>query len=152
MVNMEPNDGHNEGLYFQNQVTFFDFWSSYMFEKLLKMLWVLNNQGFWIWHGCVFKRYAEFRMSYYGSTCLNNAYVYLNMSKCPSVCLSMAEYCWIFLNIPENPWINCSDYARVLNMPQYSYNNIIIVTNVIMLEFLSARFTHPGALLPLYLF
>ena len=34
-------------------------------------------------------------------------------------------------------------YARVLNMLQYSYNNIIIiVTNVIILEFLSARFVH----------
>ena len=33
-------------------------------------------------------------------------------------------------------------------MPQYSYNNIIIVTNVIILEFLSAPFVHPGALLP----
>ena len=38
-------------------------------------------------------------------------------------------------------------------MPQYSYNNIIIiVTNVIMLEFLSVWFIHPGALLPFYLF
>ena len=33
-----------------------------------------------------------------------------------------------------------------LNMPQYSYNTvIIIVTNIIILEFLSARFVHPGA-------
>ena len=32
-------------------------------------------------------------------------------------------------------------------MPQYSYNNIIIiVANVIILEFLSARFVHPGTL------
>ena len=38
-------------------------------------------------------------------------------------------------------------------MPRYSYNNIvIIVTTVIILEFLSARFVHPGALLPFYLF
>ena len=37
-------------------------------------------------------------------------------------------------------------------MPRYSYNNIIIVTNVIILEFLSARFVHPGSLLPIYLF
>ena len=30
-------------------------------------------------------------------------------------------------------------------MQRYSYNNIIIIaTNVIMLEFLSARFLHPG--------
>ena len=39
-------------------------------------------------------------------------------------------------------------------MPRHSYNNIIIiiVTNVIILEFLSARFVHPGAPLPFYLF
>ena len=35
-----------------------------------------------------------------------------------------------------------SDYASVLNMPEYNYNNIIIVTSVIMLELLSARFIH----------
>ena len=33
-----------------------------------------------------------------------------------------------------------------LNMPQYCYNNIIIVTNVIILEFLPARFVYPDAL------
>ena len=37
-------------------------------------------------------------------------------------------------------------------MPQYSYNDIIIVTNFIILEFLSAQFAHPGALLPFYVF
>ena len=43
--------------------------------------------------------------------------------------------------------------ARVLNMPPYSYNNyFIIVTNAIILRFLSARFVHPVALLPFYLF
>ena len=31
-----------------------------------------------------------------------------------------------------------------MNMLWYSYNNIIIVSNVIMLEFLSARFVHPS--------
>ena len=40
----------------------------------------------------------------------------------------------------------------VLNMLQCSYNNIIIiVTNVIILELLSARFVDPGALLTFYL-
>ena len=57
------------------------------------------------------------------------------------------------LIIPEHAWINCSVYAMVLNMRQYSYNNIIIiVTNVIILEFLAASFVHSGALLPSYLF
>ena len=36
-------------------------------------------------------------------------------------------------------------YVRVLNMPRYSYSNIIIVANIIILEFLSARFVRPGA-------
>ena len=34
----------------------------------------------------------------------------------------------------------------------YSYNNVIIVTSVIILEFLSLQFVHPGALLPRFLF
>ena len=34
----------------------------------------------------------------------------------------------------------------------YSYNNIIIVTNVIILEFFSAQFVHLGALQLFYLF
>ena len=47
--------------------------------------------------------------------------------------------------MPENACINCSDYARIPNIPQYSYNNII-VTYVTILEFLSAQFIHSGAL------
>ena len=89
-------------------------------------------------------------MSDYGSISHNNGWICLHMLIYPSICLNMAEYCWISLNIPENAWINCSDYTRVLNMPQYSYNNIIIIqTDVIVLEFFSARFIHPGALLPM---
>ena len=60
----------------------------------------------------------------------------------------MSKHGWILLNVPEYVWINCSDYVRVLNMLWYSSNNIIIiVANVIISEFLSARFIHPGALL-----
>ena len=37
-------------------------------------------------------------------------------------------------------------YARVPNILEYSYNSIIIVvTNVIILEFLSTWFLHPAA-------
>ena len=43
-------------------------------------------------------------------------------------------------------------YARVLNMLRYSYNIIVVVTNIIILEFWSARFAHPGAPQPFYLF
>ena len=45
------------------------------------------------------------------------------------------------LNVSE------TSYARVLNMPWYNYNNIIIIIIIIVtnfiLEFLSARFVHP---------
>ena len=61
----------------------------------------------------------------------------------------MPEYAWICLmslNMPENACINCSDYARIPNIPQYSYNNIIVVTYVTILEFLPAQFMHSGAL------
>ena len=116
-------------------------WSSHMFSRLLKMPPVLNKPGFWIWHGCICKRYAEFRrcliMAPYAS--ITPEYV--------SVCLmslNMPEHGWIFLNvpecmnIPEYAWRKCSDdYARVLNISWYSYNNIIFATKVIRLEFLS---------------
>ena len=54
----------------------------------------------------------------------------------------MAEYHWMSLKMPENA-------CRSLNMPQYSYINIIISTILILiiLEFLCAQFVHPGALL-----
>ena len=76
-----------------------------------------------------------------------------NMSDCGSIrfnkCLNILQYAlmslnmpkhgWILQNFPEYAWINCFDYARVLSIPWYGYNNIIIfVTNVVILEFLSA--------------
>ena len=39
------------------------------------------------------------------------------------------------------------NYARILNMPRYCFNKITTIVTVIMLEFLSARFEHPAALL-----
>ena len=57
--------------------------------------------------------------------------------------------CFIILDIVEDfEYVSDIKYARVLNMLQYSYNSItfIIVTNVIILEFLSAQFVHPDAL------
>ena len=60
--------------------------------------------------------------------------------------MPMFSVCFIILDIWQNfdyaPGIK---YARVLSMLRYSYNNvIIIVTNVIMLEFFSARFVRLG--------
>ena len=122
-----------------------------MFNRLLKMPWVLNMLGFWIWHDYICKGYREFWvcpnmaqyatiMPEYDSLCLNVPhYVW----KCLNTGLNMADYCWMFLNISENAWINCPgctrfsiylildfwqgfEYARVLDMLQYSYNNIIM--------------------------
>ena len=121
-------------------------WWSYMFDRVLKMALLLNKPGLWIWHSCISKGYLEFQI------CLILAPYASIMPEYASLCLDMAEYCWISLNIHENAWINLSDYVRVLNMAWYSYNIIIIVTNVIILEFLSARFGYPGNMLPFYLF
>ena len=76
-----------------------------------------------------------------------------NMSDYVSIGLNNSWIMWpesvfMSLNMPEHGWINWSDYVRVFSVPQYSYNNIIIVTNVIILEFLSTRVIHPVALLP----
>ena len=38
--------------------------------------------------------------------------------------------------------MNFSDYTRVFNIPRYSYNNMIIIVIVIILEFLFAPFVH----------
>ena len=53
--------------------------------------------------------------------------------------------------MPEHGRINCYEYAKVLNMPRHSYNNIMIIVTIILLEFLSAQFIHPGTP-PSYLF
>ena len=128
-------------------------YGSYMFDRLLKMPAVLNKPGFWIWYGCICKGYLEFRL------CLIMVPYASIMPEYASIkhnALSKPAHGWILLNVPEYTW-KCLDkfsyYDRVLNGPRYSYNSlIIIVTNIIILKFLYARFVHPGALLPFYLF
>ena len=129
-------------------------WSSCMLDRLLKMSGVLNVRGFWIWHGSICEGYTEF-------------WTWVNMAQNASLIpeytlmfLSVSEHDWILLNVPKYAWkyldklfwlCQCSRYAsgikcaRVLNMLLYSYNNIIIVINVIILEFLSAQFVYLGA-------
>ena len=75
-------------------------WSSYMFDKLLKMLVVLNKPGIWIWHACVFKGYAGFRI------CLIMDPYSSIMRKYASICLNVTQYAWAWLNI-----LNVSEYA-----------------------------------------
>ena len=138
-----------------------------MLVRLLKMLQVLNLSGFWIWYCCICKGYlfSSAKGCRYGSVCLSNAWILLNVPQYASpwlILLNVSEYAWIYLR-------NCFDYARVLNVPHHliyltvfwkclryeicrvwnilwqSYNNIVnIVANVIILEFLFARFVHPG--------
>ena len=62
----------------------------------------------------------------------------------PSILMSQyASSSYIFDRVLNMPRVL---HARVLNMLQYSYNDIIIITNVIILEFFSAQFVHPAAL------
>ena len=70
-------------------------WSSYILDRILKTLRVLNKQGVWIRHGCIFTRYTEFRI------CLIMAPYASIMPEYASICLNMAEYCWMSLNMPE---------------------------------------------------
>ena len=54
--------------------------------------------------------------------------------------------CLIILEIWQGfEYVSGIKYARVLNLVPYSYNITIIVTIVIILECLSARFVHAGA-------
>ena len=97
---------------------------------------VLNKLGFWIWHGCMCKGYAEFQI------CLIMA---------PNVSIILREYASISLNARQYAW----QWLKKLfwPMPGLSIcrniviiNIIIIVTNVVILEFLSAWFAHHALL------
>ena len=116
-------------------------WPFYMFDRLLKMLGVLNNPGFWIWHSFLCKGYAEVRvcliMAPYTSVIPEFASIFLDVPQ-------MREHGWIILsqNMPENALINCSD------MPAFSICCDIVTLTSFCNEFLSARFVHPGSLLP----
>ena len=88
-------------------------WSSYIFDRLLKMSRVLNVPGFWMWQSCICRGYTELWK------CLNMGQYASMMPEYTSIFLNMAEYCWMSLSMPENAWINCSNYARVLSMPHH---------------------------------
>ena len=73
-------------------------WSSYKFEKLLKIPQVSNVPGLWIWHGYICKGYRDFWI------CLNMTQ-YASMSEYASVCLNVPQNAWKWLNIAEYLWI-----------------------------------------------
>ena len=62
-------------------------WSSYMFDRLLKMTRVWNMSGFLIWRCCICKRYTKFWV------CLNMAqYAWMShYALMPSICLNITE-------------------------------------------------------------
>ena len=70
-------------------------WSSYMFDRLWKMPGVLNNPGFWKWHVCICKGYAEFRI------CLIMAPYASGISPYARIFFNVPQYAWTWLNIVE---------------------------------------------------
>ena len=82
-------------------------------------------------------------MSFYGS-------IYLIMPQYALICLHMPEHDWILLNDPEYVWINCSYSAMVLNMLQYSYNNIIVTNVIRILVFLICTSRHSSIILSIF--
>ena len=114
-----------------------------VFSKIWKESRVLNKPGF------ICKGYVEWQICLiiapYASIMAEYAWIYLNIP----------QYAWPWRNIaecPEHDWINLPDFASALIMPRYSYSNTtIIVIDVIILGFLPAGFVHPGTLLPFYL-
>ena len=61
----------------------------YMFDRFLKMSWVLNMRGFWIWHGCE-----------YASVIQSAEYDWI----CLTVMTIMSEHGWISPNVTEYSW------------------------------------------------
>ena len=80
-------------------------WTSYMFERLLKMPRVPNKPRFWICHGCLRKGYADFPicliMALYASIMPENAAICLNVPQYTWKWLNIAKYRWICLKMPE---------------------------------------------------
>ena len=69
----------------------------YMFNRHMKMPQVLYVSESWIWHHCICKGYTEFwiYLTQYGTICLNNTWI----------CLNVRQYAWTWLKIAECPWI-----------------------------------------------
>ena len=139
---------------------------SYMFD----MPWVLNMLGFRLRHGCIRNDYTEFwiylNMTQYTSIMPEYALMSLSMPEHDRILLIVPEYTWQCLNkmfwtarflicFILDIWqgVNYArvyyalgvNYARVLNIRQCSYSKVIIVTNVNVLEFLSAQFVNSGS-------
>ena len=75
---------------------------------------LLNKPGLSGWHSWICKGYAYFRI------CLIMAPYASIMSEYASRGLNIPQYALLimFLDMPENAWINCSECAMVLSLPQ----------------------------------
>ena len=74
-------------------------WSSFMFDRILKISLVPKKAGFWIWRGCICKGYLEFRIF------LIRVPYTSRIPKYASKCLNVPQYAWKWPNIPEFSWI-----------------------------------------------
>ena len=93
-------------------------WSSYTFNRLLKMYQVLNKLRFRIWlkYEYVYARVTQ--SSKYAWLWLHTPQC-LNMHQYALMSFSMPEHRWILFNVPEyawNAWINCFDNTRVFSI------------------------------------
>ena len=73
-------------------------WSSYVFDRLLKMPRILNVSEFWIWQFCICKGNTEFWI------CLNIAQYSSIRPEHVSACLYVPQCAWALLsllNVPE---------------------------------------------------
>ena len=117
-------------------------WWTDRFDRLLRIPEVLKSH-------CFLNMSHLFMEEFW--ICLFMAPYALIMPQYALMCFHMPEHDWILLNGPEYVWINCSYSAMVLNMLQYSYNNIIIVTNVIrILVFLICTSRHSSIILSIF--
>ena len=56
-----------------------------------------------------------------------------------SICLIISDIC------QGLDYVSGIKHGMVLNMPRFSYNKVIIIlTSIIVFEFLTTRFVHPG--------
>ena len=109
----------------------------YAFEKVLNNCRVLNLSGVWIFYDCQYARVLNFQ-DYTGFTYFRKYDKVLNMRW-----NAIIERFWIFqastyarflhmqaphkvLNMPEYTWINCSNNARLLNIPGQSFKGFWI--------------------------
>ena len=107
---------------------------SYMIGRLLKIPPVLNKPGFWVWHGCICKGYAEFQifliMAPYASITPEYAWI----------CLNFPQYTWTWLNIPECPWMHeypgtcLNKLFRLCQGSKYAAIRILVCYNFIFFQ------------------